>query len=160
MGECGNLTGLPLAEAVPVVMLPESPVRPDRFRVLIVDDESAVRDLCKQLLEVEGAIVETAANGSQGLTLATKNAYDLILLDIAMPDLTGVEVLARLRQQQAKDNHLKVLMFSGHTTPEEMSEMLGRGADDFLTKPFSVAQLLAPVQNLLRLKVVQDRRRR
>jgi putative two-component system response regulator len=155
-GECQNLTGLPLAEVVPVVMLPDSPPRTDRFRVLIVDDESAVRDLCEQLLEGEGSVVDTAANGSEGLALASTGAYDLVLLDVAMPDMTGVEVLAELRQQQGKDDHLKVLMFSGHTTPEEMSEMLGRGADDFLTKPFSVAQLLARVQNLLRLKAAQD----
>jgi response regulator RpfG family c-di-GMP phosphodiesterase len=155
-GEFENLTGMPFAESVPIVILPDSPPRVDKFRVLVVDDESSVRELCRQLLEAEGSEVEAAANGTQALEMAANTAYDLILLDVAMPDMTGVEVLARLRQQQARDCHLKVLMFSGHTTPEEMSEMLGRGADDFLTKPFSLAQLLARVQNLLRLKAAQD----
>ena len=127
-----------------------------QFRVLVVDDESAIRDLCRQLLAAEGAVVETAANGTQGLAMALKGKYDLVLLDVAMPDMTGVDVLQRLRQQ-GKDPNLKVLMFSGHITPEEMSDMLSRGADDFLTKPFSVSQLIARVQNLLRLKAAQDR---
>src|SRR5205085_4253962 len=104
------------------------------YRVLIVDDESSVRELCRQLLQGEGAVVEAAANGTQGLAMALKGKYDLLLLDVAMPDMTGVDVLQQLRQQ-GKDPNLKVLMFSGHTTPEEMSDMLSRGADDFLTKP-------------------------
>jgi response regulator RpfG family c-di-GMP phosphodiesterase/tRNA A-37 threonylcarbamoyl transferase component Bud32 len=155
-GEYENLTGLPLAESAQIVTLPDAPARADSFRVLVVDDESSVRKLCRQLLEAEGSEVEVAANGAQALEMIANSPYDLVLLDVAMPDMTGVEVLVRLRQQQAKDCHLKVLMFSGHTTPEEMSEMLGRGADDFLTKPFSLAQLLARVQNLLRLKAAQD----
>ncbi len=125
-------------------------------KILIIDDENAVRDLCKQLLEAEGAIVDMAPNGSAGLSMAGGEKYDLVLLDIAMPDMNGVEVLARLRQEH-KDTNLKIIMFSGHTTPEEMAEMLARGADDFLTKPFSVAQLLARVQNMLRLKKAQDK---
>ncbi|MCX7666816.1 MAG: protein kinase [Gemmataceae bacterium] len=151
----------------PSLILPNSSVEimPMRFgesldckphRILIIDDENAVRDLCKQLLEAEGAIVDMAPNGSAGLSMAQGDKYDLILLDVAMPDMNGVEVLARLRQDH-KDTNLKVIMFSGHTTPEEMAEMLARGADDFLTKPFSVAQLLARVQNMLRLKKAQDK---
>jgi response regulator RpfG family c-di-GMP phosphodiesterase len=154
-GDYESLAALPVGESVEVVELPEAaPAR--KYRILVVDDEAPVRELCRQLLEAEGATVEVAANGGQGLALAGKGGFDVILLDVAMPDLTGVEVLARLRQQMPR-SHLKVLMFSGHTTPEEMSEMLARGADDFLTKPFSVAQLVARVQNLLKLKAAQDR---
>jgi len=155
-GEYENLLTMPFADSMPVIALPESS-HSGQYRVLVVDDESSVRELCKQLLEAEGTTVEVAINGTQGIAKAANGAYDLVLLDVAMPDLNGVEVLARLRQMQPRGNHQKVLMFSGHTTPEEMSEMLGRGADDFLTKPFSVAQLLARVQNLLRLKAAQDR---
>ncbi|HKB05637.1 MAG TPA: protein kinase [Gemmataceae bacterium] len=151
-----NPAGLPVSESVEIVELPDAVVPMSKCRVLVVDDEAPVRELCRQLLEAEGATVEIAANGAQGLALASKGGFDLVLLDVAMPDLTGVEVLARLRQQMPR-SHLKVLMFSGHTTPEEMSDMLNRGADDFLTKPFSVAQLVARVQNLLKLKAAQDR---
>jgi response regulator RpfG family c-di-GMP phosphodiesterase len=154
-GEYGNLTALPLGQSIQILPLPDELNRTSQYRILVVDDEGAVRELCKQLLEAEGAHVDQAGNGGQGLALLEKGEYDLVLLDVAMPDMTGVEVLAKVRQKHAK-SHLKVLMFSGHTTPEEMSEMLSRGADDFLTKPFSVAQLLARVQNLLRLKTAQD----
>ncbi|MBO0698523.1 MAG: protein kinase [Zavarzinella sp.] len=154
-GDYQNLAALPVAESAEIVELPEA-AAPGRYRILVVDDEAPVRELCRQLLEAEGAIVDVAANGAQGLALAAKGGFDVVLLDVAMPDLTGVEVLARLRQQMPK-SHLKVLMFSGHATPEEMSEMLARGADDFLTKPFRVAQLLARVHNLVKLKAAQDR---
>ena len=162
-GDYQNSSVLPFAddlgglEPLPgVCQLPEVGPGAGEYRVLVVDDESSIRELCRQLLEAEGAVVETAINGTQGLAMASKGGFDLVLLDVAMPDLNGVEVLNRLRQQ-GKDPNLKVLMFSGHTTPEEMSDMLNRGADDYLTKPFSVAQLIARVQNLLRLKVAQDK---
>lgn len=155
-GEHENLTGFPFADTRHAPIRLESSSRVDEYKVLIVDDEPAVCELCKQILEGEGAVVETASTGPEALTLAAKRAYDLILLDVTMAEMNGIEVLTRLRQNQTRDDHLKVLMFSGHAAPEEMSEMLGHGADDFLTKPFSVAQLLARVQNLLRLKVAQD----
>lgn len=124
--EYASLAGLPMSESVEIVELPDAPAPPGKQRILVVDDEAAVRELCRQLFEAEGATVEIAANGAQGLALAAKGGFDVILLDVAMPDLTGVEVLARLRQQMPK-SHVKVLMFSGHTTPEEMSETLSRG---------------------------------
>ena len=155
-GEYQALSPIPFAETIPTGASSVAAGKADTFRVLIVDDESPVRELCRQLLEAEGSVVETAANGTQGLAAAARAEFDLILLDVAMPDMNGIEVLARLRQEHKKTN-LKVIMFSGHTTPEEMSDMLSRGADDFLTKPFSVAQLLARVQNMLRLKAAQDK---
>ncbi|HEX3148317.1 MAG TPA: response regulator [Gemmataceae bacterium] len=161
-GDYQRFSALPVAdvfenpEALPgVCQLPEAGLPSGQFRVLVVDDESSVRELCRQLLEAEGVVVEAAANGTRGLALAGSGGFDLVLLDVAMPDMNGVEVLNHLRQM-GKDPNLKVLMFSGHTTPEEMSDMMQRGADDFLTKPFSITQLVARVQNLLRLKVAQD----
>lgn len=128
----------------------------EKARILIIDDETPVRELCKQLLEAEGATVETAANGPQGLVATARGDYDIVLLDIAMPEMNGQEVLRRLREQ-GRGQLPKVIVFSGHMTPEEMSQMLTEGADDFLTKPFSVAQLLARIQNVVRLKMAQER---
>jgi response regulator RpfG family c-di-GMP phosphodiesterase len=163
-GECPHPCALPAADdplgfdpASNVLQLPEPGPAPGDYRVLVIDNDSSVRELCRQLLEGEGAAVEVAANGTQGLALAAQGAFDLVLLDAAPPEMNGIEVLHRLRQQEGADPNLKVLMFSGHTTPEEMSELLGRGADDFLTRPFGVAQLIARVQNLLRLKAAQDK---
>jgi putative two-component system response regulator len=161
-GNHSNLMALPFADLGRgdplggVCQLPDADLQAGQYRVLVVDDEGSIRELCRQLLEAEGVAVDTAANGLQGLNLAGTGDYDLVLLDVAMPDMNGVEVLNQLRQIGRNPN-VKVLMFSGHTTPEEMCDMLNRGADDFLTKPFSVTQLVARVQSLLRLKIAQDK---
>jgi response regulator RpfG family c-di-GMP phosphodiesterase len=156
-GEYEALTAIPYAQpAATTGTGSPSTAKTERYKVLIIDDETPVRELCKQLLDAEGAVVETAASGAQGLAAIEREPFDLVLLDVAMPEMSGVQVLEKLRSMPSVGN-LKIIMFSGHTTPEEMSEMLGRGADDFLTKPFSVAQLLARVQNMLRLKAAQDK---
>jgi response regulator RpfG family c-di-GMP phosphodiesterase len=162
-GEYARVFAAPAADdplgfelAPSVCQLPETGPAAGEYRVLVIDDESSVRELCRQLLEGEGAVVEVAGGGTEGLARAAQGTFDLVLLDAALPDMTGVEVLHRLRQQPG-DPNLKVLMFSGHTTAEEMSDLLNRGADDFVTKPFGVAQLVARIQNLLRLKAAQDK---
>jgi response regulator RpfG family c-di-GMP phosphodiesterase len=134
---------------------PDQPQRPGSQRILVVDDEASVRRLCRQVLNKDGVVVEEAANGCQAIARAAKGDIDLVLLDVAMPDLDGIAVLDRLRKKDPR-SRMKVLMYSGHVTPEEMSDLLHRGADDFVTKPFSLAQLTARVQNLLGLKAAQD----
>ena len=154
-GALANLRAVPFIEAIPPASPLDRPQRPETYRILVVDDEGAVRKLCRQILNREGAIIEEAANGAQALGRAGKGDIDLVLLDVAMPDFSGVEVLDRLRKKDPT-SRMKVLMYSGHVTAEQMSDLLNRGADDFVTKPFSIAQLTARVQNLLRLKAAQD----
>ena len=133
-----------------------APEGPRVYRVLLVDDEPGIRSFCRYVLEGEGLACEEAANGALGLEACQAKRYDLVLLDIDMPLMTGPELLRRLREEPPCPN-LKVIMFSGRATPDEMSQMLMAGADSYLTKPFSLVQLLGQVKAALRLKDAQDR---
>jgi len=125
-------------------------------RILIVDDEEPVRRICRLALQQEAVTLEEAANGADAVELGTTIPYDLILLDIDLPGLNG-ELAMRQIRKRLPSPHLKIMMFSGRTTGDDLSRMLNTGADDFLTKPFSVVQLRARVKSLLRLKEAQDR---
>jgi response regulator RpfG family c-di-GMP phosphodiesterase len=125
-------------------------------RVLLVDDEPAIRNFCRLVLQAEGMHCDEVASGPEALAAAAAGAYDLLLLDINMPEMTGLEVLGQLRAVPPSP-HLKVVMMSGRYSSDEMAQMLLAGADDYLTKPFSVAQLQGRVKSVLRLKDAQDR---
>lgn len=126
------------------------------YRILLVDDEPGLRTLCREVLKGEGVTCDEAADGPEALAAVEATPYDLVLLDIRMPSMLGVEVLRRLRESPPCP-HLKVIMCSGETSPDEMAQMLQAGADDYLTKPFSIIQLQARVKAALRLKSAQDR---
>jgi response regulator RpfG family c-di-GMP phosphodiesterase/serine/threonine protein kinase len=126
-------------------------------QVLIVDDEPNIRTLCRFALQAEGGLVsDEAADGSQALEAVHARPYDLILLDVDLPGIGGLEVLQRLRAQSPVP-HLKIIMFSGRASSDEMAQTLLVGADDSLTKPVSIVQLRARVRAALRLKDAQDR---
>lgn len=125
-------------------------------RVLIVDDQPDIRRLCRMALMAEGVACDEAASGPEAIAFAEKTSYDLVLLDVDLPGFSGEEVLRRLRQHPPSP-HLKIVMFSGTANGDELSRNLIGGADDFLTKPFSVVQLRARVKSALRLKDAQDR---
>jgi response regulator RpfG family c-di-GMP phosphodiesterase len=125
-------------------------------QILVVDDEPSIRSLCCCALQSEGLQCDEAGNGWLALEAAQAKPYDLVLLDINMPGIEGPEVCRRLRESVAWPN-LKIIMFSGRATAEEMARMLLAGADDYLTKPFSIIQLQAQVKAALRLKDAQDR---
>ncbi len=125
-------------------------------RVLIVDDQNDIRRLCRFALVAEGLHCDEASNGPDAVAMATTSIYDLVLLDVDLPGFSGEEVLRRLRQNPPT-RHLKIVVFSGAANGDELSRILLAGADDFLTKPFSVVQLRARVKSALRLKDAQDR---
>jgi len=125
-------------------------------RVLIVDDEPSIRDFCRAVLHSDGISCTEVGCGLSALEAVSSAPYDLVLLDINLPNLSGPEVLQRLREQPPTP-HLKVIMFSGMSTSDEMAKMLLAGADDYITKPFSIVQLQCRAQNALRLKDTQDR---
>jgi response regulator RpfG family c-di-GMP phosphodiesterase/tRNA A-37 threonylcarbamoyl transferase component Bud32 len=125
-------------------------------RVLVVDDDESVRLFCKQVLEAEGIQCDEVADGQTALQAVKDKAYDLVLTDNDMPNMTGVEVLHCLRESPPAPN-LKIVIISGHTSSDEMANMLLAGADDYLTKPFSLVQLKNRIHTALRLKDAQDR---
>jgi response regulator RpfG family c-di-GMP phosphodiesterase/serine/threonine protein kinase len=125
-------------------------------QVLIVDDESGIRSFCKHVLQADWIQCDEAVNGAMALEIIKTKPYDLVLLDVDMPETTGVEVLKSLRESPPCP-HLKVIMFSGRSSSDEMAQLLLAGADDYLTKPFSLIQLQGRVKTALRLKDAQDR---
>jgi response regulator RpfG family c-di-GMP phosphodiesterase len=129
---------------------------PNAARVLIVDDEAVGRFLCRRILEGEGISCDEVVNGRLALEAVYTKRYDLLMLDIQMPEMKGPEVLRRIREQPPCPN-LKVIMLSGLISPDEMAELLAAGADDYLPKPPSIPQLVGRVKAALTLKAAQDR---
>lgn len=116
-------------------------------RILVVDDEPSITKLVSYNLEKSGFIVDTAADGQAALDLVVKRKPDLIVLDIMLPRVDGLEVCKQLRQ---KDIHIPILMLTAKD--DEVDRILGLelGADDYLTKPFSPRELVARVKAILR----------
>jgi response regulator RpfG family c-di-GMP phosphodiesterase len=124
--------------------------------ILLVDDQREIRTFCRCVLQADGFQCDEAEGGLPALEAVNAKAYDLIVLDIDMPDMQGTEVCRRLRENPPIP-HLKIIMASGGNNTDTMAKMLLAGADDFLTKPFSVVQLQGRVKAALRLKDAQDR---
>src|SRR2546423_4981038 len=123
------------------------------FRVLVVDDETAIREAIRMTLEYEGYRVDEARSGQDGIDKATKTPYDAILLDIKMPVLDGIEVLENLKEQRVPT---PVVMVSGHGDISTAVECTKRGAFDFLEKPLNRDKLLLTVRNAVRLRQVEE----
>jgi putative two-component system response regulator len=126
------------------------------YRVLVVDDDPSIRQLCRFALKAEDLECDEARDGTEGLAAVAAQAFDMLLLDVEMPGMSGLKLCQHLREKPPAP-HLKVLMFSGNSSADEMAQVLSAGADDYLTKPFSVGQLRARVRAALRLKDAQDR---
>jgi len=117
-------------------------------KVLVVDDERAVRDSLRRALELEGYEVELASDGEEALgRLELDLDVDAAILDVLMPGIDGLEVCRRLR---ARDNHVPVLMLTARAEVDSRVAGLDAGADDYLSKPFALAELLARLRALLR----------
>jgi two-component system alkaline phosphatase synthesis response regulator PhoP len=115
-------------------------------RILLVDDELVIVETVRAYLEVEGYMVQTASDGPGALTLARSFHPDIIVLDLMLPGLDGLEVLRRLRQRS--DVYVLLLTAKAHETDKVVG--LTMGADDYVTKPFSPRELVARVKALLR----------
>jgi len=117
------------------------------MRVLLVEDDPTTLQSIKMMLESEGMVVDTSDMGEDGLEIGKLYDYDIIVLDIMLPDMDGFEVLRRLRDSRVKT---PVLILSGLTESDNKIKGLGSGADDYLTKPFDKKELLARIQAIVR----------
>src|SRR6266704_4162011 len=127
----------------------EAPERPTT--VLVVEDDAASRGLLRSLLEREGYSAMIAADGESGLRVAREHEPDVVLLDIGLPGLDGLQVTRKLRQTAATRT-IPIILLTGRTNLEDMTEGLDAGADDFIGKPFRRPELLARIRSAVRMR--------
>ena len=118
-----------------------------KIRILIVEDEEPIRVGLMDVFLFHGFDVESAADGREGLAKSLSGTFDLILLDIMLPGVDGLEICDRVR---ARDPEQPIIMLTAKGSDEDIVRGLKLGADDYVAKPFSVAQLVARVQAVLR----------
>ena len=117
------------------------------MKILVVEDDPAVRDALERALGFEGFGVHTARDGGIALSMVRGDSYDLVLLDVMMPHVDGIETCKRIR---ASGDTIPILMLTAKTAVDDRVEGLDAGADDYLTKPFALDELLARIRALLR----------
>ena len=117
------------------------------MRVLLIEDDHAMAALTELVLREKDFIVDTTDLGEDGLEIGKLYDYDIIILDLTLPDIDGYEVLRRLRTAQV---HTPVLIMSGRAGIDSKIKGLGLGADDFMTKPFSGDELVARIHAVVR----------
>ena len=117
------------------------------MRILIVEDEKKVAAFIKKGLEEETYAVDIAMDGEEGLHLGEQNQYDLIILDLMLPKINGLEILSILRSKKIET---PILLLTAKDSVDDKVEGLNQGADDYLTKPFAFSELLARIRVLLR----------
>ena len=127
-----------------------------KTRILVIDDEAAIRDSLRMTLEYEGYEFVGAATGQEGLALAERDTPDLVLLDVKMPGMDGLEVLDRLH---AMNETLPVVVISGHGTISTAVEATKKGAFDFIEKPFASDRVLVSLRNALDQRLLRDENR-
>ena len=119
-------------------------------KILLIEDEEKLARFVELELSYEGYRVTKAFDGRRGLELAESGEFDLVLLDIMLPELSGMEVLRRIRRKSS----IPVIMLTARDSIEDKVAGLDRGADDYLTKPFAIEELLARIRTALRKKTI------
>lgn len=115
-------------------------------RVLVVDDEEAIRDAVAYVLRADGNEVDVAANGADAIDAAVSRPYDLLVLDVLLPDISGVEVTRRVRAEK----NVPIIMLTARSSEADLVVGFEAGADDYVRKPFSVHELLSRAHAVLR----------
>ena len=116
------------------------------IQLLYADDEPALRELVQNHLSLEGYDVETAADGVEAVKMLNKKAYDLVLLDVHMPQMDGVEVLKYMKSKGMKS---RLIMLTGDADPRIVSQCAKYGAMDYLTKPYNYHELVEAIDRVL-----------
>lgn len=117
------------------------------MRVLVIEDETKVGCFIKRALEEESYAVDLCEDGTKGLEMALAINYDLLVVDVMLPSMSGLDVLKNIRRERI---HTPVLILSAQSQVDQRVKGLDAGADDYLTKPFAIDELLARVRALLR----------
>lgn len=117
------------------------------MRVLLIEDDYSTAETIEVMLKSEGMVVDTTDLGEDGLEIGKLYDYDIIILDLMLPDMSGQDVLKKLRSSKVKT---PVLILSGLTDTNQKIQGFGSGADDYLTKPFDKAELIARIQAIVR----------
>ena len=125
----------------------------DGVPILVVDDEAAIRRLLRTSLPPQGFAVEEAASGGEALEQMARSQPDLVILDLGLPDMDGVEVIRKIRSAGSK---LPILVLSSRGDERGKVEALELGADDYVTKPFGMAELVARIRTALRHRVQEE----
>lgn len=116
-------------------------------KILVVDDEPSIVELLKYNLENSGYEVKQAYDGEEALNIVSKERFDLIILDLMLPKIDGIEVCKRLKEEYF---HIPIIMLTAKSSEADKVLGLNIGADDYITKPFSIKELIARVNALLR----------
>ena len=121
----------------------------NKAAILVVEDDNAVKNLISTTLETQSYKFNTASTGIQAISEAVSQNYDVILLDLGLPDMDGVDIIKKIRSW----SNVPIIVISARSEDNDKIEALDAGADDYLTKPFSIDELLARVRAALRRSV-------
>ena len=127
-------------------MMPE-PIMPNRKKILLIEDEAGVVNLLKRGLEEEGYNISVALDGKSGYDMAAKHLFDLLIVDIMLPGMNGIEICRTLRENKVTT---PILMLTALGSTENIVSGLDSGADDYMVKPFHFAELLARLRTFFR----------
>jgi CheY-like chemotaxis protein len=142
---------LPVVDALPAIVIAIA-AEPDRFgqlRVLLAEDNAVNALLASVLLKKVGYHVTHVVNGRKALDALAEHEFDLVLMDVQMPEMDGMEATAEIRRSESiTGGHIAIVAFTAHAMAEDRKRFLAAGADGYLTKPFSPQQLHAVIESI------------
>ena len=127
-----------------------------RLRILLADDNPANQKVATHFLQGRGHIVELAENGQQAVCLSAENCYDLILMDVQMPEMDGLEATSAIRHREAGGRRVPIIAVTAHASSRDRDRCLAAGMDGYLSKPINIREMIGLIENLAGGKVCPD----